>query len=224
MISVIIPMYNEEMVIEQTLKELKSIPGDFEILVIDGESTDRSVEIASRSARVESGPKCRAVQMNQGVELAKGDILVFLHADTQLPEQAMTEIEKVMEDPSVIGGRFRFGFSDRKRSYWIVESFINARDSLTKGFAGDQAIFMSKKAFDDLGGYKEIPVTEDLDMARRMKKYGQIARIPIPIKTSPRRWRKTGFVKAALMMRFLRILYLLQVSPKTIRKFYDDVR
>ncbi len=223
-VSIIIPVLNEAAIIEETLQRLTSLEGDTEIIVVDGGSADDTVTIALRYAKVLNGPKGRASQMNIGAKEAKGDVLLFLHADTVLPEGAIDAIEKSLADPSVIGGRFRVRLDQPGWRYRMVSSSINLRDRLLKGFTGDQAIFIRAPVFTALGGYREMALMEDLDLGRRMCRLGKVIRLPLYVTTSSRRWQQNGVFRTILLMWTLRLLYLLGCPPERLNRFYGDAR
>ncbi len=223
-ISVVIPMYNECESILHVLNDLKNRGDQVEIIVVDGGSSDESMSMACKLARVETSRKGRAVQMNAGAETASGDILLFLHADTVLPEGALAKVKECLKDPDVIGGRFKVSLTGQAYGYRLVSWMINLRDGLTKGFTGDQAIFIKRESFFAIGRYKEMQLFEDLDLARRMKRSGKVVRIPDNVVTSSRRWEKGGLLKTITKMWILRTLYLVGVPDRILSRGYDDVR
>jgi len=223
-ISVIIPVLNEATVLETALRQINTLKGEIEIIVVDGGSTDSTVSIAGRFARVLSSPKGRSTQMNLGVKAAGGDVLLFLHADTRLPEGAVSAITKSMNDPAVIGGRFKICLDETGWQYRMVGSGINLRDRLFSGFTGDQAIFIRKSAFETLGGYRDMTLMEDLDLGRRMCRYGKVVRLPLTVVTSARRWKNNGVFRTILLMWALRLGYLLGYPPRLLYQLYGDTR
>lgn len=223
-ISVIIPVFNEACTIENTLRQAGSLKGNFDIIVVDGGSSDSTVTIAGRYARVLRSPKGRSTQMNQGARAAKGDFLLFLHADTSLPEGAFTAVEKAMADPRVVGGRFTLKLDEKGWRYRMIGSSINLRDRLFRGFTGDQAIFIRKTVFEMLGGYRDMPLMEDLDIGHRMYRYGKVVRLPLTVITSARRWKNNGVFRTILLMWVLRLGYYFGQAPYWLGRFYGDVR
>ncbi|MCL5291242.1 MAG: TIGR04283 family arsenosugar biosynthesis glycosyltransferase [Actinobacteria bacterium] len=222
--SIIIPVLNEAESLPDLLEHLGAV-GAHEVIVADGGSTDGSIEIAGSGARtISSLPGGRARQMNAGAAAASGDILLFLHADSTLPERAVEMIETAMEDKRVVGGRFRVELDDPGAIFRVIGRLINARDAAFGGFTGDQAIFVRRRVFEEMGGYAEIPLMEDLDLARRLKRLGTLVRLPAKVVTSARRWKKRGVVRTILLMWCLRALYLMGASPSTLKRFYEDVR
>lgn len=224
MISVIIPVLNESSTIGATLENLVRLGGSPEIIVVDGGSTDGTPALAQRHAKVVSSQRGRAIQMNHGASLAKGNILLFLHADTRLPEGALTALKEAMTDPRVVGGRFKIRLDSPRPIFRIIESSINLRDRLFRGFTGDQAIFVRASVFRELGGYRPLPLMEDLDLGTRLCRRGHVVRLPLAVTTSARRWERRGVIRTVVLMWLLRASYLLGVSPHTISRFYPPTR
>jgi rSAM/selenodomain-associated transferase 2 len=224
MVSIIIPILNEEKIIPRLLTNLAQLEGVFEVILVDGGSQDQTLSLLPSAYRVISSLPGRARQMNKGARLASGNILLFLHADTQLPRQAITAIEKAIKGMGAIAGRFKIRLEARGFIFRIIGALINLRDGLTGGFTGDQAIFVRRDIFEKMNGFKEIPLMEDLDLARRLKKQGKVVRIPLKVTTSARRWQKEGVLKTIFLMWLIRSLFLLGVSPYVLRKLYSDVR
>ncbi len=223
-ISVIIPVLNEAPILETALRQINTLQGDFEVIVVDGGSIDDTESIAARYARVLNSPKGRSTQMNLGAGAAAGNVLLFLHADTRLPEDAFKAVTESMNDPAVIGGRFKIRLDEPGWQYRMVGSGINLRDRFFNGFTGDQTIFIRKPVFDALGGYGDMPLMEDLDLGKRMCRYGKIVRLPLTVVTSARRWKNNGVFKTILLMWALRLGYLLGLSPQQLYRFYGDIR
>ncbi|MBI5848909.1 MAG: TIGR04283 family arsenosugar biosynthesis glycosyltransferase [Nitrospirae bacterium] len=222
MISVIIPVLNEEMHLARCMESLRQEAFSGELIVADGGSTDRSKEIAEKCHGVqwvESG-KGRGVQMNAGSAVAAGDFLLFLHADTLLEQGWSKEVCSAFDDPSVIGGAFSFSIDDPSPKYRFVEAWVRMRCRVFRLPYGDQAIFIRKSVFQKLGGYKEIPLMEDVDIIKRMKSNGEIALLSCRAVTSGRRWIGKGLVKTALINQITMLLYQLGVSPERLARFY----
>jgi rSAM/selenodomain-associated transferase 2 len=223
-ISIIIPTLNEVGSIVATLKRVLSLPGFYEVIVVDGGSQDKTAELAQAYSRVIRATGGRAGQMNAGAAAAGGEVLLFLHADTVLPEKALKAVEQALSDNSVIGGRFRVRLDCPAWRYRAVGSCINWRDRILKGFTGDQAIFIRRGAFRKLGGYAEIPLMEDLELGRRMLRAGRVIQLPEYVMTSARRWQKKGLVRTIVLMWALRLLFNLGCPPRKLVRFYGNVR
>lgn len=224
MISIIIPVLNEAATIATTLEQALTQKGDYEVIVVDGDSSDGTMAIAGRYARVLSSQRGRAWQMNRGAAEARGDILLFLHADTRLPSGAIATVEQALDDPQVVGGRFKVSLSQSGWAYRLVAFSINLRDYLFRGFTGDQAIFIRAEVFRALGGFAEVPLMEDLDLSQRMCRMGKVVRIPQSVVTSSRRWEKDGVFKTIVLMWMLRLLFVLGFPASSLSRFYGDTR
>jgi rSAM/selenodomain-associated transferase 2 len=223
-ISIIIPVLNEEATIGAVLAHLKELEDNCEVIVVDGGSDDATVDIAREHATVLTSQRGRAQQMNHGASVATGEIFLFLHADTLLPRRALSLIAEAMSQPSVVGGRFRVHLDGSRRVFRIVEGAINLRDRLFRGFTGDQAIFVRASVFRKLGGYRQVPLMEDLDLATRLCREGPVVRLSQAVTTSARRWEKDGVLRTVLRMWVLRYLYVLGVSPSVLKRFYSETR
>jgi rSAM/selenodomain-associated transferase 2 len=221
-ISVIIPTLNEEHYIEKTLQSVFRQEGDYELYVVDGGSTDSTVAIAKRYACVISSKRGRAIQMNTGARLCKGDILLFLHADTLLPDNGFREIRKRMNDTTVAGGSFYIAF-DADNFILRGVSFIT-RFNFRLFHFGDQGIFVRRDVLQKLHGYKEMPVMEDYDFYKRLREQGKVILIRMPVISSARRFIKKGVIRQLLINKFVVLAYWAGVDIQTIKRFYDDMR
>jgi len=228
MISIIVPVLNEEAALPGFLKQFERLEGDFELIVADGGSIDGTVAVAKDpglpAVKVINAPRGRARQMNAAAREASGEVLLFLHVDTDLPDGALSAIAGAMSDEKVAGGRFKVKLDNPAIPYRVIGSMINIRDAIFGGFTGDQAIFVRKSVFDKIGGFREIELCEDLDIARSLKKEGKVIRLPLLVTTSARRWEKSGVLKTILLMWLIRILFYAGVSPKKLAAIYADVR
>ena len=221
-ISVVIPTLNEESHIEKTLQSVMKQEGDYELYVVDGGSTDNTVTIAKKYACVISSKRGRAIQMNAGAKLCKGDILLFLHADTLLPDNGFREIRKRTRDETVAGGSFYIAF-DADNFILRGVSFIT-RFNFRLFHFGDQGIFVRKDVFQKLHGYKEIPLMEDYDFYKRLREQGKVILIRMPVISSARRFIKKGVIRQLLINKFVVLAYWAGVDIQTIKRFYDDMR
>jgi rSAM/selenodomain-associated transferase 2 len=224
LVSVIIPTLNEESALAATLERARQ-PAVREIIVVDGGSTDATRAVAARRADVVgSARRGRAAQMNAGAERARGDILLFLHADTSVPNGFAEAVIAACAAPDVIGGRFDVDLQPSSSLIRLTGELMNQRSRLTRIATGDQAIFIRRDVFAQLGGYADIPLMEDIDLSRRMKRAGRIACLRQRVTTSARRWQKHGVIKTILTMWTLRALYFCGASPARLLRVYGDAR
>jgi rSAM/selenodomain-associated transferase 2 len=233
-ISVIIPVLNEESQIAgtlaSTLAALKTEARDrkVELIVADGGSRDRTTEIAAGfdSVRVIACRQAnRGWQMNQGAQSATGDILLFLHADVILPEGALAAITQALTDERVRGGCFQIRFpAPAPASLRLVARGINFRTRLFRTATGDQAIFVRRGIFEEIGGFQILPLMEDIALFNEMKRRGRVAVLDGQVEISPRRWLKHGVWRTVLLMYLLRSGYWLGIHPATLKRFFLDVR
>ncbi len=222
MISVVIPTLNEEKNIADAINSVKK-HGKCEIIVSDGESRDNTVKIAKKlGVKIVSSQKGRAGQMNAGAKKAKGDIILFLHADTLLPQNAFEEISKIKNTDFVAGG-FCIRFKERHPLLSIIAARSNYRILTSKVIFGDQAIFVKKQAFSELGGFNNIRIMEDVDFSKRLiEKYSKkrIKIIRSKASTSGRRLLKKGITKMYFKMGLIRLLYFLGTKPDKLARLY----
>ena len=233
-ISVIIPTLNEERTIAATLAHTASL-GFAELIVVDGGSTDEtpalleSYRLKTQSSALSpvhwvTAPAGRARQMNEGAKASHGEVLLFLHADTQLPRDANTVINRALADRRMVGGRFDVRFD--RPSMWgtIISKTMNWRSRLSSLATGDQALFVRRHNFEQIGGFADIPLMEDIDFSRRLKREGATAALTATVTTSFRRWEQHGPLRTILLMWGLRFLYWIGFSPHTLNRWYGLVR
>ncbi len=189
--------------------------------MVDGGSQDDTNKIAnSLGVTIISSPPGRAVQMNKGAMLANGDILLFLHADTRLPPGYDVMIRTALQQPGTVAGAFSLRIDAALLSLRLIEWGVNWRSRFLQMPYGDQAIFLTKEVFEKLGNFPELPMMEDFEIMRRLKRIGRIAIIPVPVITSARRWLQKGVCKTTLINQIAISAYLLGVSPQRIVRWY----
>ncbi|HEY8858769.1 MAG TPA: TIGR04283 family arsenosugar biosynthesis glycosyltransferase [Gaiellales bacterium] len=219
-ISVVIPTLNEAPSVAAAVASARAALGDCEVLVIDAGSTDGTAEAASAAgAIVVTAAGSRAEAMNMGASAAAGDVLLFLHADTTLPAGAAAAISTALRHRGA--GAFRISF-DHPRP--VVELLVNARSRLFRVVYGDQAIFASRAAFERVGGYRPLPIMEDRDLARRLRRSGGLALLPLRVTTSSRRHRTDGGLRTLARGLLIQLLYTLRVPPERLARRYPPVR
>ena len=223
-VSVIVPTLNEAPVLAATLARVHATR-PHELIVVDGGSSDETVHVATGLAdTVLTAARGRATQMNAGAAVARGDVLAFLHADTLVPSAFVAAIEHACSDAHIVGGRFDVELAPSSPLLWLTGWLMNWRSRLTRSATGDQAIFVRRDVFVQLGGYADMPLMEDIDLSRRLKRAGRVACLRERVITSSRRWRAHGVVRTILLMWTLRLLYACGVGPERLARMYRNVR
>ena len=222
MLSIVVPVLDDADHLEILLPHLRSECPDADVIVVDGGSRDRTPLIARDwpDARYLVTERGRARQMNAGARAARGDVLLFLHADTRLPPGASMAIVRALEDPAVASGRFDVRFSNPHWAFRMIAAFMNWRSRLTGIATGDQAIFVRRRVFDALGGYRDIPLMEDVELSARLKRCGRTECLRLRVVTSSRKWEREGIVRTIVLMWALRILYFFHVDPVRLHRWY----
>jgi rSAM/selenodomain-associated transferase 2 len=223
-ISVIVPVYNEEKSLSENSPHFEKLSQKAELIFVDGGSVDKSYQIASGFGKVLSSEKGRASQMNFGARHATRDILLFLHVDAVVSEFIPGIIESEFKNKSLIGGCLTQRLDNNRFIFRLIEGFGNVRARLTKVFYGDQGIFVRKDVFLKMGGFPEAPIMEDIIFTRKLRRFGKVAVLPGKILSSSRRWEKAGIIKTVFLYSFLNILFWLGVPLVRIRRFYGDLR
>ncbi|MCA1575804.1 MAG: TIGR04283 family arsenosugar biosynthesis glycosyltransferase [Acidobacteria bacterium] len=221
LLSVIIPTLNEEKVIGRTLQALSGESfTSTEVIVADGGSSDATTRIAERfGARVLSCERGRGQQLHSGAQHATGDTLLFVHADTRCPPQTPDLLAKALSDPAIIGGNFAIRFDGETRAARFMTWFYPQLGKIGLCY-GDSGIFVRAAIYHELGGFKPIPLFEDVEFVQRLRKRGRMVHIPVAVVTSSRRFEERDFVWTFARWSILQALYWLGVSPRVLSQFY----
>jgi rSAM/selenodomain-associated transferase 2 len=218
-LSIVVPCLNEAAGIGRALEALAPLrERGHEVIVVDGGSADGTLAAAhGRCDRLLSAPRGRASQMNAGAAAAAGDALLFLHADTSLPDFPDEAISLAVK--SHVWGRFDVQIDGRHPMLKVVAWAMNLRSRLTGIATGDQAMFMRRAAFP---GFPELPLMEDIALSRALKRRGPPACLRARVRTSGRRWEARGVLRTIVLMWRLRLLYALGVPPERLRRLYEE--
>ncbi len=229
-ISIIVPVLNEERLIRGCLEKIGELDGDFEVIVVDGGSTDGTVQMAgfferagSRPVRVMTQiPGGRASQMNAGARSADGEVLLFLHADGELGRSALKSIERCLDNSDVVGGGFYKKYFPENTILKLYRIMLNGiRTRLMKNLVGTNAMFLRRKIFFELGGFPEVELLEDVMLSDRMKNRGRVASLLPHTITSARRYHQSGIWHRIWIAFKIMFLYrCMQVSPAELRRIY----
>jgi rSAM/selenodomain-associated transferase 2 len=219
-LSIIIPVLNEADTIESTLSHLEGVD-NLEIIVVGGGSTDGTVDLArSWGAKVIQTRQGKAIQMNSGAAAAKGEVLVFLHADTRMPKDFVHHIHSALSQKNVVAGAFRLSIDSRAAGIRFIERMTDLRSRLLQLPYGDQALFMKKSIFEAIGGFADLPIMEDFILVRRLRRMGKIAILPAAVITSPRRWLHFGILKTWWVNQMIIIAFYLGIPPERLARWY----
>ena len=222
--SIIVPVLNEEDGIQSLLQHLQDIAAgeSVELIVVDADPVGSTInKIRSGEVVKLLSPRGRGMQMNQGADVAKGNVLLFLHADTFLPENALAYIKNALTDDTCVGGAFDLGIDSERALLRLTAWCASLKHRMTRVPYGDQAIFIRSDFFHDISGYREVPLFEDVELMTRIKKLKKkITIIRHRTRTSPRKWEEGGVLFTILRNWALQTLYLLGTSPKRLVKYY----
>lgn len=221
-LAIVVPALDEAANLARLLPDLaRDCPGAA-IVVVDGGSRDDTAAVVARQpgARLLASARGRALQMNLGARAADADTLLFLHADTRLPEGAAGAIEAALAEPGVVGGRFDVRFDNEGALFRTIAWFMNARSRASGICTGDQAIFVRRADFEAIGGYPEIPLMEDIELSRRLKRRGRLRALRLRVTTSARKWEREGPLRTIGLMWALRFLHFCGVAPARLHRWY----
>jgi rSAM/selenodomain-associated transferase 2 len=225
-ISIIIPVLNESSGIKNTIEHLRGLITatglSAEIIVVDGDPEGKTIAAIKNDKVITAvGKTGRASQMNKGAQLASGEILLFLHADTRLPDNSLILIDAACGNPVRGAGAFDLAIASKRRVFRLIETMANLRSHLTKIPYGDQALFFATGYFKEIGGFADVPIMEDVEIMRRIKKRrDKIIFLNQTVRTSPRRWEKEGVWTCTLRNWSIVSLYIAGVAPQRLVKFY----
>lgn len=222
MLSIIVPALREAANLARLLPALRAAAPGAEIIVADAGSDEGTREVAMRVAGVTvlTCERGRARQMNAGARAARGDTLLFLHADTVLPDGFEASITRALTEPGVVAGRFDVRLDNPRWPFRMIESLMNLRSRWSGISTGDQALFVRRDVFEALGGFPDIPLMEDIELTRRLKRRGRQAALRERVTTSARKWEREGVARTIGLMWTLRLLYACGVSPARLHRWY----
>lgn len=223
-LSVIVPTFNEENAIAATLRRAVAVLTPHELIVADGRSTDRTVACAQPYANALALGATRGAALNRAAALATGDVLLFLHADTMLPVGAAAAISAALKTRDVIGGAFRLRFDHPGRLAALVAYNVNLRSSLLNTFFGDQAMFVRREMFAQVGGFRDWSVMEDLEILARLRRHGRLALLDAEVVTSARRHERKGWLTTLGTIWIMTLLHRLGVPGDAMVRWYAPER
>lgn len=219
-ISIVVPVLNEEKQLPRIL-DLQNRAINVEVIIVDGGSYDRTLDRAIESgAKIIQSDPGRARQMNAGAAIATGEILLFLHADTQLPDQFDAMIRATLSQAETIAGAFKLKIAADLPGIRFVERGVNWRSRFLQFPYGDQAIFLRTQTFVQIGGFPKLPIMEDFELVRQLRRSGKIKILPVPVTTSGRRWQKFGVLQTTIVNQLVIVAYLLGVSTERLDRWY----
>ncbi len=223
MISVIIPILNEAKILDETLSRLQPELVNHELIIVDGGSTDESVNIAEKYGKVVASQRGRAKQLNAGASIASGDFLLFLHADVWLEPGALNAVETALSW-GYVGGGFLQKIDRKNILYRLIEMTADMRGKYLKVFYGDSGIFVRRDIFQRIGGFPDVPIMEELGFSKRLRRLGKTRMIRPHIHISARRWETNGIIRTTLKNWYITGLYHCGFSLERLARIYRDIR
>lgn len=225
-VSVIIPVLNERANIPAVIDSVRKAIAEPEIVAVDGGSTDGSLGWLQQQPGIKlvCSERGKGLQQNAGARVASGDLFLFLHADCVLPENAGAMLSQVMEEPNIAGGCFLAQWNQNSLALRIIAFGMNLRTRIRKTSYGDQALFIRRTVFREVGGFPDWPLFEDVELVRRIKTQGRFKTINSPVTMSARRFEAGGIVKGIFLVYFLQLAFLLGVSPARLKRWFVDIR
>jgi rSAM/selenodomain-associated transferase 2 len=225
LVSIIVPVLNEAELIAAFLRKLRSLGANVEVIVADGGSSDGTWSLAEPLAdRVIAARRGRALQMNAGAEIARGEVLWFLHADADVPVDSVDRIRAALKDCSVAGGCFRLRYPRREWIYRVSDSLGNLGVHLFGFGLGDHGIFCRRSAFARVGGHPIVPILEDAELYRRLRRAGRMRQLPEAILSSPRTFEKCGPYRTTCVYFAILFLYVIGAPIPWLNKIYECFR
>lgn len=220
MISVIVPTRNEEELLPRCLESVLSEKEEIELIVVDGNSSDRSLEVARSYTDQVLALKNSdlAAQLNAGADIAGGDTLLFLHADSSLRPGAIAQLKKI--SAKVVGGAFRMQLDDNRFFYRLLSLGGNLYCRFTGTYFGDRGIFVRSSIFKKIGGFSPLPIMADVEFSRRLKSYGKTVLLEGPVISSSRKFDREGALHTLYLIIYALVAYRLGVSPECIKEKY----
>jgi rSAM/selenodomain-associated transferase 2 len=226
MVSIVVPVLDEERALPGLLDHLASLSGSFEVILADGGSTDGTLDVA-RGHRlrplVVEATRGRASQCNAGAAAATGSVFLFLHADTRVPADATQSLAAALDDPRMAGGNFELRFDGADRFSQLLGTWY-AMQRRAGIYYGDSAIWVRASTFNELGGFRPLPIMEDYDLVRRLERHGPTRCLPGPAVTSARRWKRLGIPRTVFAWVAIRWLFLAGVDPRRLARLYPHAR
>jgi rSAM/selenodomain-associated transferase 2 len=224
-VSIIVPVLNEADLIGDCLRHLRSLGSDLEIIVVDGGSSDETWSLAEPLAdRVISARRGRASQMNAGAEIARGEVLWFMHADLEAPSHSIAQIQKALSDPRMVGGCFRLRFPGPELIYRVSDSLGNLGVNVFGFSLGDHGIFCRRTVFRQVGGYPDVPILEDAEIYRRLRGAGRMVQLREKVVSDPRTFETHGRYRTTAVYFSILALYMLGFPIRILNRIYRRFR